>query len=318
LRAISPSFGRSVGSALRNEIGGGGAVLGLQADRLLRAAGVNHVLPTPVDDLVAAAGLRRGTDDLFADDVLARAPRELQEAVRGLVGRVRAMLDRREKAVYVSPSITNEGRRSFQTLHEVAHEILPWQSALAYADDDLQLSWATRMRFEREANQTAAELLFQRVLFTTMAADYGIGIAAVVELSQLFGASIHAGFRRYVETHRAPVCGVVIDCEPLRPNPLAHARREAVASVAWDERFASPSQWPRILERANYPWLDEAHHAHLWGNATTQWRHSRLDNEPASLGVELFSNTYSTLVLIWVPQRERLKRRRALAPVESG
>jgi len=58
------------------------------------------------------------------------------------------MLDRRERAVYVHPEIQLAGRVNFQTLHEVAHDILPWQSALAYADDDLRLSWSTRIKFE--------------------------------------------------------------------------------------------------------------------------------------------------------------------------
>src|SRR5262249_51981634 len=160
----------------------------------LRTAGIDGALPTPVEQLVAAAGLRRGSADVFAEDLLARAPRELRHAVRGLVGRVRAMLDRREKEVHVSPVITHVGRRNFLTLHEIAHEILPWQSGLVYADDDLRLSWSTRLRFEREANQTAAELLFQRALFTSIAAEYQIGMGAVIEVSEMFGASIHAGF----------------------------------------------------------------------------------------------------------------------------
>jgi hypothetical protein len=289
------------------------AELKLEAERLLRAADVGGRLPTPVDDLVAAAGLTRGADDLFSDHVFARAPRELRDAVRGLIGRVRAMLDRREKEVYVSPDITHMGRRNFQTLHEVAHEILPWQSALAYADDDARLSWTTRIEFERQANQTSAELLFQRALFTTMAADYEIGMAAIVELSDMFGGSIHAAFRRYVETHRAPLCGVVIDCTPWRTEPLAHVRREGVASRAWEEQFVPPAHWPKILERSTYTWLERARNAHLWGSATTQWRQTSRKEQVHALNVELFSNSYSLLVLIWLPQRERLKRRRVLA-----
>src|SRR5713101_4544324 len=121
-----------------------------EAKRLLRDAAVSRRLPTPVEDLVAAAGLVRGSDEIFAEHVLARAPRELRDAVRGLVGKVRAMLDRREREIYVSPEITLLGRRNFQTLHEVGHERLPWQKKLAYADDDARLSWSIHVRFERE------------------------------------------------------------------------------------------------------------------------------------------------------------------------
>jgi IrrE N-terminal-like domain len=171
-----------------------------EVERVLEEADVRGELPTPVDAIVAAAGLQRGSDDIFDEKTLARAPKELCDAVKGLTGKVRAMLDRREREVYVHAQIQIEGRRNFQTLHEVGHDVLPWQSALAFADDEFRLSWSTRIKFEQEANQAAAEFLFQRDLFTQMAADYAIGFAGVIELCDKIGASIHAGTRRYAET----------------------------------------------------------------------------------------------------------------------
>lgn len=283
------------------------------AERLLRVADVDGRLPTPVEDLVAAADLVRGSDEIFAPHFLARAPKELRDAVRGLIGRVRAALDRREREIYINPEVTHQGRRNFQTLHEVGHEILPWQSALAYADDDARLAWTTRIRFEREANLTSAELLFQRELFAQIASEYAIGMATVVEVSEMFGASIHAGFRRFVETHRAPMCGMVIDCKPWRNEPPAYKRREVMSSATWDERFARPLTWPRSLDVAQFPFLALGHEAFMWGSKTTEWGHEDLAGNPVELKVELFSNTYNTLILIWVPQRERLQRRRVIA-----
>ena len=43
-----------------------------------------------------------------------------------------------------------------------------------------------------------------------------------------------------------------------------------------------------------------------------EWSHSDLEGEQATLNYELFSNSYRTFALIWVPQREWLKRRRRL------
>jgi hypothetical protein len=43
-----------------------------------------------------------------------------------------------------------------------------------------------------------------------------------------------------------------------------------------------------------------------------------LNNEPAELRVELFSNSYSVFVLMWVPRRERFKRKRIIMPVTVG
>jgi hypothetical protein len=91
-----------------------------------------------------------------------------------------------------------------------------------------------------------------------------------------------------------------------------------VASAAWEEQFVAPAHWPKILEASAYPWLERAHHAHLWGSASTQWRHTRRDGQLHTLNIELFSNSYSLLVLIWAPQRERLKRRRVLAVASAA
>jgi hypothetical protein len=291
-----------------------GSLIAREVERLLREADVRGKLPTPVDDIVAAAGLRRGSDELFDDGLIARAPRELRDAVRRLTGRVRAMLDRREREVYVHPEIQIEGRRNFQTLHEVGHDILPWQSALAYADDDRRLSWSTRIKFEQEANQAAAELLFQRNLFTQMAGDYEIGFGAVIELCERTGASIHAGTRRYAETHRAPICALVLDQKPVREQPLAYRRREALNSPAWAERFAPPSAWPTCLDAATYDFVAQVRRALVWSPAEGEWTHADLEGKHVKLRFELFSNSYRVFALIWVPQREWLKKRRVIVP----
>lgn len=285
-----------------------------EVERLLAEADSGGRLPTPVEDIVAAAGLHRGGDELFDETALMRVPSDLRAAVKGLAGKVRAMLDRRERAVYVHPEIQLAGRVNFQTLHEVGHDILPWQSALAYADDDLRLSWSTRIRFEQEANQTAAELLFQRDLFTRMAADYAIGFAAVIELSEQIGASIHAATRRYAETHRAPICALVLDSKPVRDEPLAYRRREAVHSHAWSERFIPPARWPSILDRATYDFLGLAQRALVWSPVAGSWTYPDLTGRQVTLQFELFSNSYRTFAVIWVPQREWIKKRRVIVP----
>lgn len=285
-----------------------------EAERLLRDGDVARRLPTPVEDLVAATGLVRGSDEIFAEHVLARAPRELRDAVRRLSGKVRAMLDRHEREIYVSPDITLIGRRNFQTLHEVGHERLPWQQRLAYADDDARLSWSTHIRFEREANEFASEVLFQSGFFTEVAGQYAIGMASVVELGEMFGASYHATFRRYASTHAAAVCGVVIECSPCSKTPLSYRRHEAFASETWKDRFPDPASWPTVLTQTVFPFLSAAPQARLLPTAAeAEWTLSDRAGEAVPLRVELFSNTYRTLVLIWVLRRERLKRHPKIA-----
>jgi len=199
-------------------------------ERLLRLAEVRDRLPTPVEDLIAAADLSRGDDDLFQDSTIDEAPAYLRSAIRALRGKVHAVLDRRRRKVFVDPGITHEGRRRFRALHEVGHAILPSQNAPAHADDHSTLSWLTRIEWERDANQAGSEMIFQRDRFTTMAHEYEVGLAAVTELAERFSASIQASLRRYAEFHHLPVAAVVLEVSPCGREPEAYRRFEAICS----------------------------------------------------------------------------------------
>jgi hypothetical protein len=285
--------------------------------RLLFRAGVKDELPTPVEKIVAAANLEFGSDDLFADDTLLRAG-EVGEKVKALRGKLNALLDRREQLVYLNPAIQLLGRRNFHALHEVGHHWLDWQRDLVYADDQYTLSLRTHVLQEREAHAAAADLLFQCELFDRVAAEYRIGMAEIVALSQTFGASRHAAFRRFAEHHRAPVVGVVLQRSPRSVSPLIFGREDAVASPAWCERFEAPARWPKWLSVDAYPFLAEVARLGIEEppiKFTTSF--SDLDGTQHELNGELISNHYNVLVLLWMPQRERLRRRRVLGPEES-
>lgn len=226
----------------------------------------------------------------------------------------RTALDRKTREIHISPDIDHDGQRRFKTLHEVTHDILPWQEDVAYADDGMTLSWSTRIKFEQEANQGGAELLFQRELFETMAADYEIGFPAIVELSERFGSSIHAAFRRYVETHKRRVGGVVLDKSPCQADPLGYKRREAVGSASWTDRYDNPADWPKVLCGQPYRFVNDIELLTSFAHPTPTMSYPDLDGEPTQIRVELFSNSYSVFVLLWGPRRERFKRKRIIVP----
>ncbi len=114
------------------------------------------------------------------------------------------------------------------------------------------------MLFEQEANQGAAELLFQRELFRQIAADYEIGCGAIVELAEKFGSSMHAAFRRYVETHHSPLAGLVLEPSPCASEPFSYRRKEAFHSAAYTRRFGEPRCWPTVLRENPYSFVAEA------------------------------------------------------------
>lgn len=277
-------------------------------DRLLREADADGRWPTPVDDIVAAAELAEPEESAFAESMLARAPRHLRKAI-DLIGtrKIRAMLDRKERTVHLAPGIESEGRRSFLRLHEVTHDLLPWQAELAYADSDATLSWKTQKLFEQEANQGSAELLFQGQRFARMASDYAIGMGTVTELANLVGASRRATLRRYVEGHGSPVCGIVLKTSPVGRDPLRYERHEVTQSRAWTKRFGS--SWPRLLSADAFPFLSLLS-SPFGADGTSTFPDVNL--ESTEIRVESVASRFGILTLLWLPRRETFKRKPVL------
>lgn len=283
------------------------------AETLLRAADVKGRLPTPVDDIVAAAGLVEPEHSLLSDSVLAQAPAHLRDKIRKLRLKVRAVLDRDAREIHIDPGLRIRGQIAFKKLHEVGHDICWWQRDRGYADDDETLSWSVDQCLEREANQAAAELLFQRKFFRDAAAQYEIGIASILDLAELIGSSGHAAFRRFIETHRWALAGVVMDGSPRSRDPLTYQRREVACSAAWEERFGPLYSWPSVLQPMPYSFITrcpEAARMRLVLGDT--FRFADLRNEQVDLNVELYSNSYRMFVLLWVPRTERFRHRRLL------
>lgn len=288
------------------------------AEKLLLKADVNGRLPTPVDDIIAAAGLIEPDHSLLSDFILEQAPAHLRSKIRKLRLKVRAVLDRRAREIHIDPSLYVQGQIAFKKLHEVGHDICPWQRDPGYADDDETLSWSTDQRFERQANQAAAELLFQRTLFQDMAAQYEIGIAAILDLAALIGSSGHAAFRRFIETHRWALAGVVMDVSPCSRDPLTYRRHEVVSSPAWDQRFGSLHGWPTILRPVPYSFIALGPAAVARSVISGTFRLPDLRNEQVDLKVEVYSNSYKLFALLWVPRKERLRHRRLIGPINSA
>jgi hypothetical protein len=286
-------------------------------DRLLRKADAYGRFPTPVSDILNAAELTEAPDSFLSETSIAQAPAHLRGALRRLSGKVHALLDRRTREVHVNPAVELIGQGAYKRLHETSHHLFAWQhiddGEFGFADDESTLSRQTNILFEREANQGAAELLFQRERFAEVAAQYAVGCGTVIELSQTFGSSRHAAFRRYVETHRGAIAGVVLGRGPCGAEPLAFRRREAVCSALWRERFEHPALWPRVLRTDPFGFVEQARACGGFGIPTGEWRYPDLNNEMATLSVDAMSNSYRTFVLVWLPRREFFKRRRAIA-----
>lgn len=275
----------------------------LHVDALLKRADAYGRLPTPVDDIVVAAGLTEAPDFVLDPAALALLPKHLRTAMRRASRKLQGALDRRERVVHVTDLVAHDVKRRFVKLHEVTHDLLPHQQQLLYADDQETLSPTTRALFEREANQGAAELLFQRTGFTCDARGLAVGTAAVVYLAERYGSSLHAAFRRYAENHHQPV--LVMRLHPIRNSDGSYTRYEQPCSAAWSRRFGGP-RYARQLQPAQHPFLAAI------DNPVDQVTIDDVNGEPVRVSVQAFDNTYSQFLLLWIPARRKLLRPKAV------
>lgn len=283
------------------------------AQTVLRKADVAERLPTPVDDIIASCGLLESDDYVLSESKIAQAPRELRSILRAAGRKIRGALDRRERVLHVSPSIDHPAQRQFVRCHEAMHDALPWQrDLLVLGDTKRTLAPDIEFTFEREANQGGAELLFQLDLLKRIARDYPVDISTPVQLSALFGASIHSTFRRWVESNGSPVCGLVIDPKPLIDTPPAYRRYELVESQSWTQRYG-PNRFPTRLDSRTHSFLAPLG---LPGSTDINLSWGLHDRNAAmtTVNVQSLSNTYRVFVLLWLPTKESFIARHRARP----
>lgn len=284
------------------------------ATTLLRRADAGDRLPTPVDDIVEVVGLLEVDDYVLTESKISQAPLALRKLLRSAARKVRGALDRRERVLHVSPNVHVPAQRQFVRCHEVMHDALPWQRDLLVLGDTAQtLAPDIELLFEREANQGGAELLFQLDLLAKVARDYPTDITTPVALAKMFGASIHATFHRWVETHEQPVCGLVLSADPISMSPVAYRRFELIESASWPGQFGS-QRFPYRLSAASFPFLDGLHQPFA-GQVDGLSLLDDIDGGATTVKIQSFCNTYRTFLLIWPPTKERFIARHRRRPI---
>jgi Zn-dependent peptidase ImmA (M78 family) len=158
-------------------------------------------VPTDESRLLDYLQLRQLSFDFAQDvDILARAP--------SVPHKLRAALSLNHQTI-VTHSGLDSKRCRFSILHEIGHFVLPEHRDRLFLDTDATLSWWTKMRLEKEANEVAADLIFQGNRFTEEASDHPLSCKTVLELAPNYGASYESAMRRYVERHELP-CAVIV------------------------------------------------------------------------------------------------------------
>jgi hypothetical protein len=153
---------------------------------VLRAVGVDGVVPTPLDAVLEHLGVR---ERLPHADV----PPSLRHR---LLGAVRF----HDRAVFVERR-QSPARRRFTEAHEAVHLLCPWHEAALRCDTAVEL-FGRSSGIEAEANFGAGQLIFQGARFADEGRGLEPSLATAFELAATYGASRHAAAHHYVETHR--------------------------------------------------------------------------------------------------------------------
>ena len=231
------------------------------ADALLRKADAYGKFPTPVDDILETAQLvvDRTVSLEFQSDSIIKSFRSLVgKKARPLVSGMKklfGLLHIPSGEIYLDQS-QHVNKQTWVKLHETGHGCIPHQKRMyqLVEDGEYELDPGTEELFEREANNFAAETLYQLDTYEKVAADYIVSIRTPMELSKKFGGSIYSSIRRYVTTHFSPIGLAVYDqVEKEAGQYLFQLRRQPIASEAFRKKYAGFT-WPNPCTNGNWLW----------------------------------------------------------------
>jgi Zn-dependent peptidase ImmA (M78 family) len=264
------------------------------ARRLLLNAMVDDRLPTPVEDIVACAGLTISPEGLSKQkmrDVIGHTP----DLLRSILKKVLGMVDLRENIIYLNAHMYPQ-QCTFTTFHETGHKVLPWQhNTYLYLDDQTTLDPGTHLLFEREANQFAADVLFQIDRFDKEAYNLPLTIVSPLALAPRYGASAHASIRRYVERNRFACALCVVERSSFERMRGAMPRvRSNVQSPAFTSQFGAVN-WNTYVRTCS-SFLKSIMYPHRYQHEECVI--SDREGLPVPCSFEVFTNSYDTLILL--------------------
>lgn len=200
--------------------------------------------PTPVSNIIEYAELKLD-ENPYINEIPNHYISKSADALKRALRKINGILDREKKIIYVDTKQL-ENRKRYVKLHEVGHEVLPWQKEMyeILEDDEITISEIVKDEFEAEANYFASSTLFQLEKFDEEVNKLPLEIGASFELSKKFGASIHATLRRYVESSNNR-CALLVLKDKSVPK-LNCVRRNYFQSDRFSTTFGTLN-WDEIL-----------------------------------------------------------------------
>lgn len=273
------------------------------ANELLKSSNALDKFPTPVDDIVAHADLLVATG-VDLSKIETSFFKKLTLDVSKVLSKVRGMLDRKEKTIYLDLS-QPATRKNFVKLHEAGHHLLPWQKAIFdCVDNDQTLSHEVHEQFEEEANYFASTVLFQHDRFQDQMSKLDLSIGATISLAKTFGASNHATMRKFVEASTKRCALLVLEKHELAGNTALYKVRDYFQSQKFTASFGLII-WP---DQLGYTWEFVKDYFHKRKMKTDGTLTLTTEAGEEEFEYHFFNTTYNGFVLMF-PQKENKKSR---------
>jgi Zn-dependent peptidase ImmA (M78 family) len=209
------------------------AFASLAAEQIIKGLGITAL---PIDPIAIARG--RGIE--------VEAKPTSNTGVSGMLVRVG-----NEFAIAYATHLNNEGFQNYSVGHELGHYFLPGHADAVIKGDrgvhESRAGFASKDRYEMEADRFAAGLLMPRHLFFPALERAGQGLTAVEGLSALCKTSLHATAIRYAQCTRDMVAVIVSTGNQIDHCFMSEALKE-VSDIEWlRKKGAVPNGTPTHL-----------------------------------------------------------------------
>jgi Zn-dependent peptidase ImmA (M78 family) len=279
---------------------------------ILKASKSFDIFPTPIDQIVDYSELiinNQVSLKHIHQGYLSRATDALFKAV----SKIRGVFDRSNKTIYLDQELPNS-KKNFVKLHEVGHGVIPWQmkSYEVIEDDDDSISHHTIEEFEKEANYFASITLFQHDRFSDQLNKLNLGIDSAMHLSELFGASIHATLRRFVECSSKRCALIVLKGKRQAGSIPKGLKRDIFLSKSFLKTFGSID----FPDEFNLSWDFIKHYLNNRRGIIDGELVLSTKNGFTDFRYHFFNNTYNSFVLLF-PKGEKQRSRTKIIFRES-
>ena len=269
-------------------------ILSEKAENALRDAGVFGEVPADLDAVLEAAEIETVPDDEESrGGFFSSLPDQIRGKAKRMMQKLRGVADLRERKIWVPDDGVPQGV-SFPKAHETSHQIIPWHSVGAL-DTKETLSKEVKEKFEREANFTASELIFQGDRFRDRALDYEASLDSAMVLADDHGASYQSTFWRYAEVQDQPIAILMYYPAPKNGNGRIHyfTLWRVACSESFQEKIGRDISLPSRIQ-PSHPWAGALDHDGICRGSDKM----RCDGSSAAFEWQSWWNTYTLFVFL--------------------